>query len=111
MSFFDSELVKKELDDIRIIHQTLVEYAINYENLDKDARLILLDEIAELIEKQKIFYTRLSLSDDERAVRLKEEIEIKMRFYSPALNHLDVMSSLNSLLIRLQNLKLKEKKR
>lgn len=111
MSFFDSELVRKELEDIKKVHQSLVEYAVNYEYLDVEARLILLDEIANLIEKQKIFYTRLCLSDDDAAKKLKREIEGNMKIFNPSFDGLDVMSTLNALVIRLQNLKLKEGKK
>jgi len=78
MNFFESEIVVKELTEMKQIHIALLEYANNYNDLEQKDRVNLLNEILELIEKQKIFFMRLSLSDDKDAQQIKEQIEYKM---------------------------------
>ena len=42
--------------------------------MDKDDKLEHVEMLSELLDKQKVLYTRLSLSDDPEAKRMKEQI-------------------------------------
>ena len=42
--------------------------------MDRDARIDKVDKLAKLLEKQRVMYTRLSLSDDPKAVEMKENL-------------------------------------
>lgn len=74
MSFFNSEMVQKDVDAIAEIQRKIVKelpsfFAMNYSQ--KIAHIDLLDE---LLEKQQILYTRLTLSDDVDAIKMKEQM-------------------------------------
>lgn len=74
MSFFDSEIVKAEMIDIdtlqKDIHKTFFSFPFMSPN-EKKFHIHLLEK---LIEKQQLFYTRLSLSDDPKAIEMKEKV-------------------------------------
>jgi len=78
MNFFESDIVVKELTEMKQIHAALLRYSNSYNDLDHDSRLRLLNDILGLIEKQRIFFMRLSLSDDADAQEIKEQIQYKM---------------------------------
>jgi hypothetical protein len=42
--------------------------------MDRDARIDKVEKLAKLLEKQRVMYTRLSLSDDPKAVEMKENL-------------------------------------
>ena len=42
--------------------------------MDRDARIDKVDKLAKLLEKQRVMYTWLSLSDDPKAVEMKENL-------------------------------------
>lgn len=73
MSFFNSEIVRKEADEITTLQQEILKIIPNLPDLEKNDRISYLDKMIHLIEKQKIFFTRISLSDDPSAIELKEQ--------------------------------------
>lgn len=78
MNFFESDIVVQELTEMKQIHFALLKYSNGYNDLDRDSRLRLLNDILGLIEKQRIFFMRLSLSDDSDAKEIKEKLKYKM---------------------------------
>jgi hypothetical protein len=62
MSFFDSEIVQTEIKHNSDILKTL--------NPEEPS----IDGLQEWIEKTRVFYTRLSLSDDSEAIKTKNEL-------------------------------------
>ena len=73
MSFFDSEIVQKEAEEINLRQQEIVNRMPFIPLMDLDDRIEFFDAMLDLIERQKIFYMRLNLSDDPMAIHLKEE--------------------------------------
>jgi len=73
MSFFDSEIVRQEAQEITDLQQEIVKFLPNLLTLPRGDKLECIDKMLLLIEKQKIFYNRISLSDDPRALDLKDE--------------------------------------
>jgi hypothetical protein len=73
MSFFDSEIVRKEAQEITDLQQEIIKFLPNLLMLPRDDKLECIDKMLNLIEKQKIFYNRISLSDDPRALDLKDQ--------------------------------------
>lgn len=73
MSFFDSEIVRNEAQEITDLQQEIIKSLPSLMILPKEDKLECLDKMLVLIEKQKIFYNRISLSDDPRALELKEQ--------------------------------------
>ena len=74
MSFFDSDIVRAEMTKISELQEDLYGSVMNFQRMNKEEKLEHVNLLKELIEKQKILYMRLSLSDDPEAVEMKEKI-------------------------------------
>ena len=74
MSFFNSELVREEMDEISRLQDKVNQKVWEFPSMDKDDKLEHVEMLSELLDKQKVLYTRLSLSDDPEAKRMKEQI-------------------------------------
>jgi len=74
MSFFDSDIVRAEMTKISELQEDLYGSVMNFPRMNREEKLDHVNLLKELIEKQKILYTRLSLSDDPEAVEMKEKI-------------------------------------
>ena len=46
-----------------------------FPSLSKEDKKEHIDKLTELLERQRVMYTRLSLSDDESAKKLKEQLQ------------------------------------
>ena len=74
MSFFDSDIVRAEMAEISELQEEVYSNVMKFQfmnNADKSYHIELLER---LIDKQKILYARLSLSDDPNAKKMKEDI-------------------------------------
>jgi len=76
-SFFNSEIVNTEIERIADLQIVLRRKLPEFQELDKEEKLELITLIEELIDKQKILYTRLSLSDDPEAVEMKKNLDFQ----------------------------------
>jgi hypothetical protein len=74
MSFFKSEFVQKEMEDITKLQEKIYESVFKFPTMSNDDKLEHIDMLEELLQKQKILYTRLSLSEDPQAIKMKENI-------------------------------------
>ena len=74
-NFFDSEIVREELNEINELQQEVYGKILNVMNLTPEEQVEHIDKLKLLLEKQKLMYTRLSLSDDPAALKLKNQIE------------------------------------
>ena len=74
MKFFDSEIIQQEMQEIADMQDKIYENVFAFPNMDDDKKLEHLKLLKNLIEKQKILYTRLSLSNDPQAKQMKENI-------------------------------------
>ena len=72
--FFQSEVVRAELAEIHELQEEVYGNLFKFPSMSKEDQLYHIDILETLIEKQKIVYTRLSLSDDPEAKKMKEEI-------------------------------------
>ena len=75
MSFFQSELVRGDIQEMVELQQFCFRSAMNFVLLDDERRLEYFDALMTLIEKQKIFYARIKLSDDPEAVSVLETMK------------------------------------
>lgn len=76
-SFFNSEIVNTEIERIADLQMILRRKLPEFQELDKEEKLELISLIEELLDKQKILYTRLSLSDDPEAVEMKRNLDFQ----------------------------------
>ena len=74
-SFFDSEIIKEELEEINELQQEVYGDAFNLMRMSSTERVEHVENLETLLEKQKIMYTRVSLSDDPQAVEMKKNLE------------------------------------
>ena len=75
MSFFDSEVVRKEMTDIQELQEEVYGSVFNFPQMDNEDKAEHIELLIELLEKQRILYTRMSLSDDPQAKKMKENIQ------------------------------------
>jgi len=74
MSFFSSDIVRAEMTEIQELQEEVYEQVMKFpfmNNADKAYHIGLLEK---LIDKQKVMYARLSLSDDPQAKQMLKEI-------------------------------------
>ena len=74
MSFFDSDMVREDMESISKIQRQIVQEIPSFFTMSSDEKLAHIDLLDELLEKQQIIYTRLTLSDDPEAVKMKEQM-------------------------------------
>lgn len=74
MSFFNSEVVRAELTKIQELQDSVYINIFTFTAMSKEKKLKHIEMLEELLDKQKILYTRLSLSDDPEAKEMKERI-------------------------------------
>lgn len=74
MSFFDSDVVRSEMAEISELQEEIYSKVFKFPTMTKDDKIRHVDLLERLLEKQKVLYTRLSLSDDEEAKEMKQRI-------------------------------------
>ena len=74
MSFFDSEIVRAEMTEIHELQEDVYENFMRFPYMNNADRAHHINQLSKLLEKQKIVYARLSLSDDPDAKEMKEKI-------------------------------------
>ena len=75
MGFFNSDLVQSELEDITKLQEIVYNNIFVFPTMCKERKIEHIRVLEELLEKQKVLYTRLSLSDDPNAINVKKHIE------------------------------------
>lgn len=74
--FFDSDIVRDEAKEMERLQMEAMELTLSSPfKQSKEEQLHYINTVRALVEKQQIFYTRLKLSDDPRAVDMCEQIE------------------------------------
>ena len=74
MTFFQSDVVRAELAEIQELQEEVYGALFKFPSMPKEDKQYHVDCLERLFEKQKILYTRLSLSDDPTAKQMKENI-------------------------------------
>jgi predicted RNA binding protein with dsRBD fold (UPF0201 family) len=73
--FFDSELIQEELEEINELQRFIYGSILTFGSMSREEKLEHIDKLTQLLEKQRIMYTRLSLSDDPKAIEMKENLK------------------------------------
>ena len=73
--FFDSDIVKEGLEDIHGLQSEIYQKAFKFGTMSREDKLEHIEQLTNLLEKQKLMYTRISLSKDPEAIELKEHLE------------------------------------
>ena len=74
MSFFQSPVVRAEMAEISELQEEVYSNIFKFPSMKKEDQLYHVEILTRLIEKQKILYARVSLSDDPDAKKMKEQI-------------------------------------
>jgi len=90
-NFFQSEVVKEELDAIQECYTELLKMSAGLKQFNPQERLEHIEKTLELVAKQKVFYARLQLAanelqDDDSAKEIKSRIEMMSTEYSGGMN-------------------------
>ena len=73
--FFDSKIVQQSMKEITDIQEEIFNSLFTYRTFTEEDKQEHIDKLRSLIEKQRIMYTRLTLTDDPEAIELKQKIE------------------------------------
>ena len=65
--FFNSDIVREELESINELQREVYGTAMNFPTMTREQKLEHVDKLQTLVDKQRIMWTRLSLSDDQEA--------------------------------------------
>ena len=74
MSFFDSEVVRAEMAEIADLQEEVYSNVFKFPRMSKEDQLYHVEVLEKLLDKQRVLYTRLSLSDDPQAKIMKKQI-------------------------------------
>jgi hypothetical protein len=74
MSFFDSAVIRAEIAKITELQEEIYESVFKFPGMTTKDKIKHVNLLEELLEKQRIMYTRLILSDDPEAIRMKKQI-------------------------------------
>lgn len=74
MSFLQSELVRAGLVEINELQEEIFKDAMKFPMMSTEQQYLHLEKLEKLLEKQKIMYTRVCLSDDPEAQQIKDNI-------------------------------------
>ena len=74
MSFFRSEVVRAEMTEIAELQEEVYSNIFKFPTMTKEERLEHIELLERLLEKQKVLYTRMSLSDDPEALEMKKRL-------------------------------------
>ena len=74
-NFFDSDIVREELQEINELQMSIYKNAMKFGTFSREDKVDHIEKLTELLEKQKLMYTRISLSDDPEAVDLKKHLQ------------------------------------
>jgi len=99
MTFFNSEIVKQDLSVIFDNYKRIAQMSANLPNMDHTGKIAHINETKALIEKQKLFYTRLCLAayEDSEALEMKTKIDDLTRTFGYA-NMNECCEAMNSIL-------------
>ena len=73
--FFDSDIVREELQEINELQMSIYKNAMKFGTFCREDKVDHIERLTELLERQKVMYTRISLSDDPEAIDLKNHLQ------------------------------------
>ena len=74
MGFFQSKIVQQEMKEIAELQEQIYMHVFQFATMGKDEKIRHVELLEELLKKQQVLYTSLSLSDDPEAKVMKDSI-------------------------------------
>jgi hypothetical protein len=103
-NFFDSDIIQEELKEINKLQEEIYGSILTFGMMDRDTKLEHIEKLQILLEKQRIMYTRLSLSNDPEAIEMKENLRksVSLMGFPP---DTDMQTLFNSMTKTIESLK------
>ena len=97
-NFFESEIIQKELEEINYLQEKVYGSLLSFSAMTRDDQIEHVQILTDLIEKQQVMYTRLSLSDDPKAIEMKENLRksVSMMGFPPETDMNTLFDSMNA---------------
>ena len=94
--FFQSELVRGDIQEMATLQEFCFRSVTNLALLNKEKKKEYFEAMRKLLEKQKIFYLRIQLSDDPEAKSVAENMKnaVVMLGGNPKLNIMEMFDEL-----------------
>ena len=73
--FFDSEIIQEELEEINQLQKELYSNVMQFPTMERIEQMEHIELLTDLLDKQKVMYARLSLSDDSEAIKMKDYLQ------------------------------------
>ena len=74
MSFFNSDVVRAEMTEISELQEDVYRNIFNFPSMNTEEQLFHVAMLEKLLDKQKVLFARLSLSEDPEAKQMKDKI-------------------------------------
>ena len=74
MTFFDSAVVRAEIAQINELQEEVYTNVFKFPKMNREEKIDHIDLLEKLLDKQRVLYTRLSLSDDIEAIEMRQKI-------------------------------------
>ncbi len=102
--FFKSEIVQDELEVINDMQEELYDTMLEFGEMLPEEKKDHIERLQILLDKQRVMYTRLSLSDDPIAVELRQNLRksVQLMGFPP---NTDINTLFNSMNESIENLK------
>ena len=102
--FFKSDIIQEELNEINRMQEKIYGSLLTFGSMSREEKIEHVDLLTNLLEKQRVMYTRLSLSDDPQAVEMKENLRksVAMMGFPP---ETDMQFLFNSMSATIKSLK------
>ena len=96
--FFKSEIIQEELSEINRLQESIYGSLFSFGAMSREQKIEHIDLLTTLLEKQQVMYTRLSLSDDPKAVEMKENLRksVEMMGFPPETDMKTLFDSMNA---------------
>jgi len=103
--FFKSDIIQDELTEINSLQEEIYGSILTFGTMSNETKLEHVEKLQTLLEKQRIMYTRLSLSDDPQAVEMKENLRksVALMGFPPDTDMQTLFDSMNETIESLKN--------
>ena len=96
--FFKSDIIQEELNEINRMQEKIYGSLLTFGSMSREEKIEHVDLLTDLLEKQRVMYTRLSLSDDPKAIEMKENLRksVSMMGFPPETDMQTLFDSMNA---------------
>jgi len=97
-NFFESEIIQEELSEINRMQEKIYGSLMSFSAMSNEEKLEHIDLLTNLLDKQKVMYTRLSLSEDPQAIEMKENLRksVALMGFPPETDMQTLFDSMNT---------------